>query len=111
MKLARLILIVVAIGVTACGPDFQVIIESDTEWIASYNGINIEGEGNKTIDIPDDQSICVKCEKTTKSGFVELKLMDLSSDLFSSDVQIQSNRTTEEFGQAVVCTDVDATLN
>jgi hypothetical protein len=64
-----------------CGSDWKAEIESTTSWKAEckkgdfiYN--TVEGSGNKTISLSDDEKVCVTVQKKTEEGYLKITIID-----------------------------------
>ncbi len=55
----------------ACGSN-TLVIESDTQWSGSAGGLGssetIQGSGNRTFDMGNEESFCWSLQKQTRSG-------------------------------------------
>jgi hypothetical protein len=60
-------IVVLALLVPGCSPDWEIEIESDTEWTVTYGGVSGEnwstsvqrGSGDKTINVSNDDKMCL----------------------------------------------------
>jgi hypothetical protein len=95
MKWAAPLWLGAALALSACDGK-ELVIESDTEWIASitYAG-TVEGTGNASIkldDVPTD--VCWTVKMTTDFGFVRAYLAD--ENWFGLSEETDGDQTTTE---------------
>ncbi|MBT4851326.1 MAG: hypothetical protein HON37_04565 [Candidatus Marinimicrobia bacterium] len=99
MKLYLIFLILVFLGCT----DYKAEIESDTSWSGSFGNRTVDGSGDKTIDIPDDNIVCCVAQKSTTGGFLKIRIVDDGAILFGTKTDWV--KTTAEYGVVSVCND------
>lgn len=101
------------LALVGCGQNWKAEIESNTSWNIMYGGVSggefvfseLNGTGNKTIDLPDDDRVC--CLLTQRgSGAVHLKIKDDGGNpfhLFAADER--EARTNVSGGTIEMCSE------
>lgn len=113
--------ILASVGLLGCSKEtdsYYIQINSDTQWVAHYGPVGapdaekeIAGEGNKRVDILHVPPVCLRGQKLTADGFLEVvayKHVSKKGGLFHSDneqdVEQDSQRTTDAAGVVEACT-------
>ena len=81
--------------------DWKAEVSSDTKWSGSFGNSTVDGSGNQTVDLPDDEIVCVVVQKETEAGFLKVKIINDSANPFASDGEEAS--TSAQFGVVSVC--------
>jgi len=81
--------------------DWKAKVESNTRWSGSFSGRTVDGNGNKTIDLDDDDVQCCVVQKETEQGFLKVSIVNEGSNPFASDGE--SKETTAAYGVVSVC--------
>lgn len=99
----------VAIGavllLSACRQDFKAEVESNTSWSGSFGGASVDGSGNRTVDLPDEDPQCVAVQKTTRNGSLSVRVV-VENGGFLGVAGPSSGEwvtTTAEFGVVTAC--------
>jgi len=88
--------------IAGCTSDYKVKIESNTSWSGSFGGTTIDGSNNQTIDIPDEDIVCVVVQKQTQNGFLTVKMVDEGNNIFAPE-DVDQKTTTAAYGVVTVC--------
>lgn len=92
-----------------CGDDWIAKIESDTTWIAECktDGFvykTVEGSGNKTIDLKNEEKVCVEVWKTTEEGCLKLTIINDNPGSWDSSEDSWWAKTCHPYGEIERCT-------
>lgn len=103
MRILRTIFALLSVLVLCgCSSDWKLEIDSNANWHGVYGGVSgtqwstseVSGSGSRTIDISDDDRVCVVFQQTS-SGYLKIKLKDEGGGLFgifaASDRDGQTN--------------------
>ena len=96
------LLVLFALLIIGCEANYKVKIESNTSWSGYMSGASVDGSGNRTIDIPEEDVVCATVQKETENGFVKVTLVDESPNIFGGG-EIASRYTDAKYGIVTVC--------
>jgi hypothetical protein len=100
-KSILLMLVLVLVQVMGCSNDWKAKVESSTEWSGSFSGRTVDGRGNQTVDLDDDDLVCCSVQKQTESGFLKVSVINEGSNPLASDGE--SKETNAAYGIVTVC--------
>lgn len=104
----RLVWVVLAIPLMAfwgCGVDYKADVESNLFWLADWGSGSTGGQGNKTIDLPDDSRHCCTVRNLSEWGYVRVRItVDGGWLIFGPDDSGWAE-SWEEYGVATACAD------
>lgn len=103
-NLVRSIAAVLLLTVAACSHEYKAKVESDTSWSGSFSNRTVDGSGDRTVDLDDDDgTVCVVVQKNTRIGTLSVAVIDEGNTWFKK----QGNRvtTTADFGVVTACND------
>lgn len=90
--------------------DYYVEIYSDTSWLGSDGYASFDGGDEATINIRDDDVVCVVFQKDTEGGFLRVELWDhltQEGGIFGGSRDERnlagSSRTDAMYGVVTVC--------
>ncbi len=96
-----LIILAITMGFIFFGcTDYKAKITSDTSWSGSFGGSTVDGSGNQTIDLPDDEIVCIVVQKETEQGTLSAEIID---EGFLSFGGSEKKTTTAKYGVVSVC--------
>ena len=98
MKYFIFLIVLMLLG---CGPDWKAEIKSNTSWSGSFDGRTVDGTGNKTVNLSNDEVVCCVVQKDTEEGYLEVRIIDDSGGLFTADGE--KAKTTADYGVVSVC--------
>ncbi|GJQ22187.1 MAG: hypothetical protein HBSIN02_25420 [Bacteroidia bacterium] len=101
MRLFYLFIVAVAVVFVGCSDDWKAKVESDTSWSGSFSGRTVDGTGNQTVDLDDDEVVCCVVQKQTERGRLKVSIVNEGSNPFASDGE--SKETTAAYGVVSVC--------
>ncbi len=81
--------------------DYKAKVESNTTWSGSFGNRTVDGSGNQTVNLPDDDIVCCVVQKQTSQGFLHVKIVDEGSFLFNNETKWV--KTTAEYGVVSLC--------
>jgi hypothetical protein len=92
--------------VIGCGSDWNAEIESTTTWNAEckkgdFIWKTVEGSGNKTIPLSDEDKVCVSVQKKTEEGYLKITIID--ETIFWSSGDPAWAETNHPYGTVEVC--------
>jgi hypothetical protein len=96
-----------------CGRDWKAEIESNTSWHGAYGGITgsqwvtseVQGQGSKTIDLPDDDRVCCSFQQTG-NGYVRVTIKDEGGGPFRIFAESsRSGQTNINGGTVNICSE------
>ena len=106
------LLLVAAVAGCAGEPehDYYIEIQSDTSWFGSDGNASFDGGDSRTINIADDEIVCVVVQKDTEGGYLRVELWDhLTQDggIFGGERDERnlagSAQTTAAYGVVSTC--------
>lgn len=109
----RTCLFVAVLLTVGCGKDWKLEIESNTSWSGTYGAVSgsglsegdVQGSGNRSFDLPDDDSVCSAFTQTG-NGYLKVKIKDDGGGLFHMFAEDErSAETNVNGGFAGVCTE------
>jgi hypothetical protein len=98
-----LLLFISIITICSCGPDWKAEVKSDTSWSGSFGNSTVDGSGNQTVNLPNDEIVCCVVQKDTEAGYLEVKIVDKGGSLFATDGE--KAKTTADYGVVSVCSE------
>lgn len=101
MRSFSLLIVLVGLLFGGCSDDWKAKVESDTSWSGSFSGRTVDGSGNQTIDLDDDEVVCCVVQKQTERGRLKVSIVNEGSSPFASDGE--SKETTAAYGVVSVC--------
>lgn len=110
VRLFHVILVSTALASAGCSKDWKLKLESNTSWSGSYgtgssgsfSSGTIQGTGNRTFDVGDDDGVCAGFNQVGP-GYLKLTL-EKEGSLFSPGEK-KSAISNVNGGFAGVCTD------
>lgn len=99
IKLCVFILTVFLIG---CSDHWKAKVESNTSWSGSFNGTTVDGHGNQTVDLGNDDIVCCVVQKQTTGGRLKVSIVNESNNPLGSG-DGESKETTAQYGVVSVC--------
>ncbi|HUV29525.1 MAG TPA: hypothetical protein VMY05_00340 [Acidobacteriota bacterium] len=87
-----------------CGIDYKCEVTSNTSWSGIFADRTVDGEGDQTVDIPDDPPECVVVQKETEKGYLRIKLIAEGGWFLNSADDRPSVTTTAKYGIVSDCT-------
>ena len=96
-----LIILTITMGLVFFGcTDYKAKITSTTNWSGSFGGTTVDGSGNQTIDLPDDEIVCIVVQKETEHGILSAEIIDEGFLSFGGG---EKKTTTAKYGVVSVC--------
>ncbi len=83
---------------TSC-TDYKAKVESDTGWSGAFSGTTVDGSGNQTVDLDDDDPQCCVVQKDTENG--RLRVTIVNEGFLGTNGE--SKETTATYGVVSVC--------
>jgi hypothetical protein len=81
--------------------DYKAKVESNTSWSGAFGNRTVDGRGNQTIDLDDDDVQCCTVQKQTEEGRLKITIVD--EGFWGSDGE--SAETTAAFGVVSACSE------
>jgi len=100
-RFCLLIIIILGVLVVGCS-DWKAKISSNTSWSGSFGGTTIDGSGDRTIDLPNDEIVCIVVQKRTRKGTLSAEIVNES---FLGLGGSGKKTTTAEYGVVSVCSE------
>lgn len=92
------------IPLAACTPDIVAEVESSTSWSGAFGDRTVDGQGNASVDLPDDPPQCVVVQKQTSAGSLSVRVVVSGGFLTAGASGSEWVTTTAAFGVVSVCT-------
>lgn len=91
----------IAILSSSC-TDLKAKVESDTSWSGSFGDRTVDGSGNQTIDLPDDEPQCCVAQKNTTGGKLKITIINDTANPLATK-ELNSSETYAQYGVVSVC--------
>jgi len=98
MKKLFTLLVFLSFIIISC-TDYKAKVESNTSWSGAFGNRTVDGSGNQTVDLDDDEIQCCVVQKQTTTGRLKVTIVD--EGFLGADGE--SAETTAEYGVVSVC--------
>lgn len=99
----RYLLILIALIFAGCAekdesPHWVAEVTSTTSWSGAFGNRSVDGRGNDTVDLGEDEIVCCVVQKITEGGSLRVAIRNTTNNRISEEAT-----TTAAYGVVSVC--------